>query len=141
MACCTFDLEQRESELLNVEDRIERTESRLDDRKTLEADRRAVSDRLQGLRGRIDHIGEEAIERFNKYTVEVLGTLDYQNLEHIWFDRKTGSETCRLSDPTPTRRSTRTPLTTSPRANGKLLDSCSPWPTTFHTTSMRRSPS
>lgn len=87
-----FELEQRESELAELEDEIERVESRLDDRETLEADREAASDRLQELRGRIDRIEQDAVQRFNENMEEVLDVLGYDNLERIWIERKTGGD-------------------------------------------------
>jgi peptidoglycan hydrolase CwlO-like protein len=83
-----FEVERRADELADIEGDIERIESRLTERQALVEDRDATAERLSNLRGRIDRIEREAVERFNEHMAEILDVLEYGNVERIWIERK-----------------------------------------------------
>ena len=82
-----YDLGRLETDLEDVEDEIETIEGRLDELDDLEAERDRINDELTELRTRVETLEAEAVEAFNEHMEDVLGTLDYENLERIWIER------------------------------------------------------
>jgi chromosome segregation ATPase len=82
-----YDLGRLENDLDAVETEIETIEEQLDSLPELEAEREEVNDELADLRTRVETLEEEAVEAFNDHMNEVLGILDYENLERIWIER------------------------------------------------------
>ncbi|CCQ35016.1 Smc-like protein Sph2 [Halorhabdus tiamatea SARL4B] len=84
-----YKLGRLETDLEDVEDDIEAIESRIDEQSELEAERERITDELTDLRTRVDTLEEDAVEAFNDHMEEVLGALDYDNLDRIWIERVT----------------------------------------------------
>ena len=82
-----YDIGRLESDLDSVENEIEAIESSLDDLDDLKARRAEISEELTDLRTRVETMEEEAVEAFNGHMEEVLGTLNYENLDRIWIER------------------------------------------------------
>ena len=82
-----YDLGRLEADLAEVEAEIDTIESRIDELDDLEAERDRISDELTELRTSVETLEAEAVEAFNDHMAEVLGTLDYENLERIWIER------------------------------------------------------
>ena len=82
-----YDLGRLENDLDAVESEIETIEEQLESLSDLEAEREAIQSELTDLRTRVERLEEEAVEAFNEHMDEVLGTLDYENLERIWIER------------------------------------------------------
>lgn len=82
-----YDLGRLENDLEGVESEIESIESQLEELEELEAEREHIQDELTELRTRVETLEEEAVEAFNQHMEEVLGTLDYENLDRIWIER------------------------------------------------------
>ncbi len=81
-----YELGQLEGDRDEVVDEIEEIESELDGQDDLEARREEIQDELVDLRTKIDRIEEEAVEEFNDHMEEVLGILDYENIDRIWIE-------------------------------------------------------
>jgi len=80
-----------DSKLESVEAEIEEIESKSGTIDALEAEREEVADELESLRGRIDSLERSAVEAFNEHMAAVLENLEYNNIERIWIERKTGT--------------------------------------------------
>ena len=82
-----YELGRLETDLQSVDDEIDTIEERLEEQSELEAEREAVTEELTDLRTRVERVEEEAVEEFNEHMDEVLGLLDYDNLDRIWLER------------------------------------------------------
>jgi DNA repair exonuclease SbcCD ATPase subunit len=82
-----YELGRLETDLEDVESEIDAIESRLEEQSELEAERERITDELTDLRTRVETLEENAVEAFNDHMGEVLGALDYDNLERIWIER------------------------------------------------------
>jgi chromosome segregation ATPase len=82
-----FELEDLQSELADVEDEVDAIEGKLSEREDLEARYEEIQDELADLRTRVEQLQEQAIDEFNEHMDAVLGLLDYDNLERIWIER------------------------------------------------------
>ena len=80
-----------DSELESVEAEIEEIESKSGTIDSLEAEREEVADELESLRGRIESLERSAVESFNEHMAAVLDNLEYDNIERVWIERKTGT--------------------------------------------------
>jgi DNA repair exonuclease SbcCD ATPase subunit len=80
-----------DSKLESVEAEIEEIESKSGTIDSLEAEREEVADELESLRGRIESLERSAVEAFNEHMAAVLDNLEYDNIERIWIERKTGT--------------------------------------------------
>jgi len=84
-----YELGRLETDLEDVESDIGAIESRIDEQSELEAERERITDELTDLRTRVERLEEDAVEAFNDHMEEVLGALDYDNLDRIWIERVT----------------------------------------------------
>jgi chromosome segregation ATPase len=84
-----FEVERKESERDDIEDKITSIEERLDDREGLQSRREKTTEELANLRTRIGQIEENAVEAFNEHMENLLEILGYSNLDRIWIDRTT----------------------------------------------------
>lgn len=82
-----YELGRLETDLQSVDDEIDAIEERLEEQSELEAERKTVTEELTDLRTRVERVEEEAVEEFNENIDEVLGLLDYDNLDRIWLER------------------------------------------------------
>jgi len=82
-----YELGRLETDLQSIDDEIDTIEERLEEQSELEAEREAVTEELTDLRTRVERVEEEAVEEFNEHMDEVLGLLDYDNLDRIWLER------------------------------------------------------
>lgn len=82
-----YELGRLENDLQSVNDEIDAVEERLEEQSELEAEREAISEKLTDLRTRVERLEEDAVEEFNEHMDEVLGLLDYDNLDRIWLER------------------------------------------------------
>ena len=82
-----YELGRLETDLQSIDDEINTIEERLEEQSELEAEREAVTEELTDLRTRVERVEEEAVEEFNEHMDEVLGLLDYDNLDRIWLER------------------------------------------------------
>jgi len=82
-----YELGRLETDLEDVQSEIETIESRLDEQSELKTEREQISEELTELRTRVETLEENAVEAFNEHMEEVLGALDYDNLERIWIER------------------------------------------------------
>ncbi|GGN95742.1 chromosome segregation protein SMC [Haloarcula pellucida] len=87
-----FDIETLESELESISEEIADTEDRIADADDLRERRSELNDDLEDLRTRIEQIETEAVEQFNHHMEQVLDILEYDNLNRIWIERLTASE-------------------------------------------------
>jgi DNA repair exonuclease SbcCD ATPase subunit len=75
-----------------LDDEIERVETRLDERERLHRQLETVTSDLQAERSRIDRLEADLVETFNEHMDAVRSLLEYENVERIWLERKrTGS--------------------------------------------------
>ena len=93
-----LEIERLESDREEVEADIRDLEDRLAQREELETDREEVADALTELRTRIERIETEAVEEFNDRMDDVLGIMEYDNIERIWIERKEGADVRSGSD-------------------------------------------
>jgi len=82
-----YELGRLENDLESVKSQIEAVESQIGALSELEDERTEINEELTELRTRVESLEEEAVEAFNDHMDEVLGTLNYENLERIWIER------------------------------------------------------
>jgi len=82
-----YELGRLETDRESVEAEIREIEQRLDDLSELEAEREDVVQELNELRTRVETLEKDAVENFNEHMDEVLGVLDYENLDRVWIER------------------------------------------------------
>ncbi|MFB6189880.1 MAG: archaea-specific SMC-related protein [Halapricum sp.] len=82
-----YDVGRYEDELESIESEIATVEDKIEELSDLREEREEIQDELTDLRTRVERLEEEAIEAFNEHMEEVLGTLDYDNLDRIWIER------------------------------------------------------
>jgi chromosome segregation ATPase len=82
-----YELGRLENDLQSVNDEIGAIEERLEEQSELEEEREAVTENLTELRTRVERLEEDAVAEFNEHMDEVLGLLDYDNLDRIWLER------------------------------------------------------
>jgi len=82
-----YELGRLENDLQSVEAEIESIEGRIEDRSELADERDAVEAELETLRTRVETLEAEAVDAFNEHMEEVLGALNYDNLDRIWIER------------------------------------------------------
>jgi len=80
-------IEQLTSDLDDIKAQIVDTESKLDDRKSLQQQRDEISEELSTLRTKIEDLQTNAVEEFNSHMDALLDLLSYENLERIWIER------------------------------------------------------
>jgi len=86
------ELDDAESTVAELGDRIERAAD-------LRERHEALREEIESLRTRIETVEREAVESFNEHAEALLDTLEYENLERIWLERREHADTGR-SDPT-----------------------------------------
>lgn len=84
-----FELKNKEDQLESTEADIEAIESTIDQQTRLIERRNELADQLEDLRTRIDRIEQETVENFNEHMENILGILEYANIERIWLERRT----------------------------------------------------
>lgn len=84
-----YELGKLENELERVDDEISEIEARIEEQRDLEDEIDETKEDITGLRTKIERIEDRVIEEFNTHMVEVLGLLDYGNIERIWIEKKT----------------------------------------------------
>jgi DNA repair exonuclease SbcCD ATPase subunit len=82
-----FELERREEELDEVNERIADIEAALENESDLERELGSIETELDERRTRIERVEQNAVEAFNEHMAMVLELLDYANLERIWLER------------------------------------------------------
>jgi chromosome segregation ATPase len=83
-----FEVERLQREREETNEEIESVEAQLDNKEQLEDQREQLQTELTDLRGRIEHIENEAITEFNEHMQTVLGLLEYANIDRIWLERR-----------------------------------------------------
>ncbi len=83
-----LELEELESDRIDVDDRIEELEATIDDRDELKDRREEIESELTELRTRVDRIEEDAIDAFNDHMESILSVLQYGNIDRIWIERR-----------------------------------------------------
>lgn len=81
-----YELGRLETERDEVESEIADIESRVAEADDLRAQREQLQAELTDLRTRIDQIEADAVEQFNDHMEQLLGILDYDNIERIWIE-------------------------------------------------------
>ncbi|WP_416841721.1 archaea-specific SMC-related protein [Haloferax sp. DFSO52] len=83
-----------ELERERLEDERERVRDKLDEARTKKEGlaqykqrREEIGEEIQELRGRIDRIEADAVEKFNDHMERVLDILQYENIERVWIER------------------------------------------------------
>lgn len=87
-----YERGQLERELQETEDEINGIEYQLGKSDDLETRRGELTERLQKLRSRVETIERETVETFNEHMSSVLDALEYDNIERIWLERRTGND-------------------------------------------------
>lgn len=87
----TDECDRLEDERGDVRERIAELESELARHEALTSRREELTDQIQECRTRVDRIEESAVQAFNDHVEEVLGVLDYDNVERVWLERTTES--------------------------------------------------
>jgi DNA repair exonuclease SbcCD ATPase subunit len=82
-----LEIEQIESQRQSVDEEIAEIESRLEEVDELENRRETINLELEDLRTRVEQLERDAVEAFNQHMNEILGILEYDNLERIWIER------------------------------------------------------
>ncbi|WP_248897533.1 archaea-specific SMC-related protein [Haloplanus halobius] len=82
-----IELEQSHEQLTEVENEIDAIEDRVEQRNQLETRRSSIRDTLDELRQTVEQIEREAVDEFNDRMADILGILDYSNIERIWIER------------------------------------------------------
>lgn len=77
-----------ERDLENVESRLSDAQSAKDKQNELETELDETKEQLSEARTRIETVEKNAIENFNRHMDDVLDTLDYENIERIWLERR-----------------------------------------------------
>jgi len=83
-----IEIDRLESDRESVVERIEDIEQDLERRDQIEAERDALQNELTDLRTRVETIEADAVESFNDHMASILETLEYENLERIWIERR-----------------------------------------------------
>jgi len=81
-----FELADLREERSEVSAELERTETRVEKRADLEAQREAIQETIVEHRTRIERTEEEAVEQFNAQMADLLELLEYGNVERIWLE-------------------------------------------------------
>ena len=87
-----YERGKTQRELDTIVEEIEQLDSLTDNREQLEAQRAELSDELSGLRTRIEDTERAAIESFNEQIETIIDLLEYGNIERVWIERKSQSE-------------------------------------------------
>lgn len=82
-----YELGRLENDLKSVDNEINAVEERLEEQSELKAEHEAVTKKLTDLRTRVERLEEDAVKKFNEHMDEVLGMLNYDNLNRIWLER------------------------------------------------------
>lgn len=82
-----FELERREEELDELNEKIADIEARIETESDVERELASIEAELNERRTRIERIEQNAIEAFNEHMETVLELLGYANLERIWLER------------------------------------------------------
>ncbi|MEF8841945.1 MAG: archaea-specific SMC-related protein [Haloarculaceae archaeon] len=83
-----FEIGRLSSELEDAESQVEELEGRVERTAGLRERRESLSDGIESLRTRIETVECEAVESFNEHAAALLDTLEYENLERIWLERR-----------------------------------------------------
>ncbi|ELY72032.1 SMC-like protein sph2 [Natrinema pallidum DSM 3751] len=87
-----YERGQRETELRDVAEEIDRLEELKQETAHLKAQQDEVRDELESQRTQITDLETEAIDAFNEHMNAVLELLGYENIERVWIQRKEGAE-------------------------------------------------
>jgi len=82
-----YELGRLETNLEQVAADLEELETRIAERDELEAEREALNEEIESLRTKIERLERGAVEQFNEHMENVLGILEYANLDRIWLER------------------------------------------------------
>ncbi|WP_276258925.1 archaea-specific SMC-related protein [Haloglomus litoreum] len=82
-----YELGRLETNLEQVTAELEELETRVAEQDDLEAEREALNEEIEALRTKIERLERGAVEQFNEHMENVLGILDYANLDRIWLER------------------------------------------------------
>jgi DNA repair exonuclease SbcCD ATPase subunit len=83
-----LEVERLESDLVEVKDRIDEVEAEIERRDRVEDRREHTHEQLTELRTRVERIQKNAVESFNDHMESILDTLEYDNIERIWIERR-----------------------------------------------------
>jgi len=81
-----YELGRLENERDEVASEIADIESRVGEAENLRERRSELQEELTDLRTRIDQIEANAVEQFNDHMEQILGILDYDNIDRIWIE-------------------------------------------------------
>ncbi|MFA9516060.1 archaea-specific SMC-related protein [Halopenitus sp. H-Gu1] len=82
-------IERLESDLEGVNEGINEREQAAAQHEGLLDRREEIAEELTELRTRVDRIEAESVESFNDHMASVLETLEYENIDRVWIERKT----------------------------------------------------
>ena len=83
-----IDLRQTEEKRQSVTEEIEMIEDEVEHIDTLETEIKTLTQQIEDLKQRVSQIEQEVVDHFNENMDTVLDTLDYDNIERIWIDRR-----------------------------------------------------
>ncbi len=82
-----YELGRLETNLEQVNDEVEALEARIAQQQDLEAEREELNGEIESLRTKIERLDRRVVEQFNEHMENLLGILDYTNLDRIWLER------------------------------------------------------
>lgn len=82
-----YELGRLETNLEQVNDEVEALEARIAQQQDLEAEREELNGEIESLRTKIERLDRRVVEQFNEHMENLLGILDYTNLNRIWLER------------------------------------------------------
>lgn len=84
-----FELDRLKKDVDDIESELAEVNDQIDVIGDLENRRDAITSDLNALRTKIERLEEEAVEAFNEHMADILGILEYKNIERIWLERTT----------------------------------------------------
>jgi len=86
-----YERGQLDQRLSEVEAEIEDIQGLAANRERLESQRDELTDEIESLRSRIEDLERSAVEQFNDRMADLIDLLEYENVERVWIERKTGT--------------------------------------------------
>lgn len=84
-----FELDRLRKEVADIESELAEVNDRVAESGDLADRREAITSDLNALRTKIERLEKEAVAAFNEHMADILGILEYENIERIWLERTT----------------------------------------------------
>lgn len=82
-----YELGRLETNLEQVNSKLDEIETRIAGRGDLEAQRTELAEEIESLRSKVERLERRAVEQFNDHMENILDILEYANLDRIWLER------------------------------------------------------